>query len=70
MSTSTQRSRLEANIAVAARALRRAGDIADELGDPGAQEDCYAIIDHLRAMLESSVNGKRRPRHQLPLFDS
>lgn len=59
MERSKARSRFEAQLAIAHRAMHRAEEAADDLGDPGAAYDCYAIGSELRRLMEDSIAGHR-----------
>ena len=65
-----QRSWFEGQIAVASRALLKASEIAEQLGDEGAADDVLQIRTELSRLLEDSVNGRKRRRRQLALVDS
>lgn len=58
MKNSLARSKYEAQLAVAARALLRASDAASDLNDHGSVDDLWKLREHLRAMLEHSVSGR------------
>lgn len=67
MAQSKQRSRYEAALAVAHRALWRAADVADELGDEGAVEDLAELQRYLAVMVDDSLRGRKRPRRQVSI---
>lgn len=69
MQTSLARSRYETQLAAAHRALTRASMLADELGDPGAEEDAVALALEVGRMLRDSVDGKKRKRRQQSILD-
>lgn len=62
MQRSEKRSRYEASLARASRALWSAINAAEQCNDPGAAEDATAIRTEVHRLLEDSTNGKRRPR--------
>lgn len=68
MRGSTQVSRYEAALARAHKACWDAQQIADERNDFGAVEDLVAVQRHLYVMVEDSLKGKKRPRHELQMF--
>lgn len=70
MQNSLLRSRYETQLAAAHRALTRAAILADELRDPGAEEDAVALSLEVGRMLRDSVDGKKRKRRQQSLLDS
>lgn len=70
MSSSAKRSAYEQKLSVAARALYWASERAEEIGDPGAAEDCLQLRTELSRLLEDSVRGKKRPSRQLSALDT
>lgn len=68
-SMSESRSKYEASLARASRALWLAADQAERIQDTGAVEDCVAIRREVARLMEDSIKGKRRKRRQLDLSD-
>lgn len=69
MRSSIGRSKYEAQLAVASRALYRAAEAAEEIGDRGAQDDCLQIRTELARLMEDSVRGKKRKPRQLSAIE-
>lgn len=66
--SSLERSRYEAGLHAANRALWRAHEAAEVLGDRGAMEDLEQMQAETRRLMELSIRGKRAPiRAQLEL---
>jgi hypothetical protein len=61
MRTSTMRSSYEQSLSVAHRALYRASDQAEQLGDVGAAEDLHELLKHISVLMDSSLRNKKRP---------
>lgn len=70
MASSQQRSKYEAALSRAHRALFWAERAAGEAGDEGAAEDCTALQAELSRLMSDSISGKKRPRRQLTTLDS
>lgn len=70
MRNSQARSRYEQSLATAHRAIYRAIDQAEQLGDQGAEHDCHQILKEIQRLAEASLRGKVRPMRgqaELPL---
>lgn len=68
MDTSQARSRYEAQLHCAHRALFRAWNAAEDCGDYGAAEDCRQLQYEISRLMEDSLKGKKRPRRQTSLL--
>jgi hypothetical protein len=60
MAYSPSRAKMEAQLAVAHRALARARDAAEAAGDAGAEEDIHGIMGEVTRVAEKSLTGKPR----------
>lgn len=67
MPTSQQWSTYEQALSVAHRALWRASQRAEEMGDEGAVEDLAEISNAVSVLMSDSLKNKRRPRRQLDI---
>lgn len=64
------RSKYEAQLSVASRALRAAAERAEEIGDEGAMDDVLQLRTEVSRLMEDSVNGRKRRRRQLTMLDN
>jgi len=62
MERSMMRSRYEGRIAVAARALREAAQLAEALGNAGGSDDLGGMAALCSTLLDESLRGKQRRR--------
>ena len=65
MGYSQNRAIYEHQLAIAHRALWRASEAAEEMGDGGAEHDCQQLLKELGRVAEHSLKSNPRARPQL-----
>lgn len=56
----TTRARYEATLAAAHRAMWQCGNLADQMNDEGAMNDCQGILAEIHRLAEASLKGNLR----------